>query len=96
MPAYLVAQVRIRDPEVYKLYVARSPAIISKHGGRILARGGATEILEGDSLERRVVIVEFPSMDAARMFYYSREYQQAKQMRTPIADAQFVIVEGVV
>ena len=94
MPAYLIAQVQIHDSEIYQRYIARSPAIIAKHGGRFLARGGATEILEGDAHERRVVIIEFPSMEAARAFYNSPEYQQAKKIRTPVADAQFVIVQG--
>jgi uncharacterized protein (DUF1330 family) len=94
MPAYLIAQVRIHDPAIYKLYTDRSPAIIAKHGGRVLARGGATEILEGDAHERRVVVIEFPSMEAARAFYCSPEYQQAKQIRAPISDAQFVLVQG--
>lgn len=94
MPAYLIAQVRIHDSEIYKQYTARSPAIIAKHGGQILARGGATEILEGDTYERRVVIIGFPSMQAARAFYYSPEYQQAKEIRAPISDGQFVLVQG--
>lgn len=95
MPAYLIAQVAIRDPETYRAYTARSPAIIAKHGGRILARGGATEVLEGGADNRRVVIVEFPSMEAARAFYNSAEYQQAKEIRAPASEAQFLIVQGV-
>lgn len=95
MPAYLIVQVQIRDTEIYKQYTARSPAIIAQHGGRLLARGGATEVLEGDGHPDRVVIIEFPSMEAARGFYNSPEYQQAKEIRTPISEAQFVVVQGV-
>ena len=95
MPAYLIAQVQIHDSEIYQQYTACSPSIIAEHGGRILARGGASEILEGDTLERRVVIIEFTSMEAARAFYYSPEYQQAKKIRAPVSDAQFVIVKGI-
>jgi uncharacterized protein (DUF1330 family) len=95
MVAYLIAQVRVDDQESYKQYAARSPAIIAKYGGRVLARGGAVEILEGTSSRGRVVIIEFPSMDAARSFYDSPEYQEAKQLRLSISDAQFLIVEGV-
>jgi uncharacterized protein (DUF1330 family) len=94
VPAYVIAQVQIRDLEIYEQYTARSPTIIAKHGGRILARGGATDILEGDTRQCRVVIIEFPSMEAARAFSYSPEYQQAKEIRTPISDAQFVVVQG--
>lgn len=95
MAAYLIAQVHIRDAQTYRRYAARAGEIIAKYGGRFLARGGATEILEGDCLERRVVIIEFPSMEAARTFYHSEEYQQAKQIRTPVSDAQSTIVQGV-
>jgi uncharacterized protein (DUF1330 family) len=95
MAAYLIAQVTIHDAEVYRGYTARSPAIIAKYGGRILARGGTTEVLEGSADNRRVVIVEFPSMEAARAFYNSAEYQQAKAIRAPASNAQFVIVQGI-
>jgi uncharacterized protein (DUF1330 family) len=95
MAAYLIAQVTIHEPEVYRGYTARSPEIIAKHGGRILARGGATEVLEGSPDNRRLVIVEFPSMEAARAFYNSAEYQQAKAIRAPASNAQFVIVQGI-
>ena len=94
MRAYLIAQVKIHDPQIYKQYIERTPAIIAQYGGRFLARGGASEILEGSAPNRRVIIVEFPSMDAARDFYNSPAYQQAKALRTPISEAEFVLVEG--
>jgi uncharacterized protein (DUF1330 family) len=94
MAAYLIAEVRIHDPDIYRLYTARSPAIIAKFGGRILARGGEMEILEGDSDKTRIVIVEFPTMDAARQFYHSPEYQQARAIRAPASEALFVVVQG--
>jgi uncharacterized protein (DUF1330 family) len=95
VPAYLVVQVQIRDAEIYKQYAARSPAIIAKHGGRFLARGGETDVLEGDTPQRRVVIIEFPSRQAARDFYHSREYQEIKEIRTPVSDGLFLVVDGV-
>ncbi len=95
MPAYLIAQVKIHDPETYKRYTERSPAIIAEFGGRILARGGPSEVLEGHAPPRRVVLVEFPSMEAARAFYHSPAYQEAKSIRAPASEAEFVIVEGV-
>jgi uncharacterized protein (DUF1330 family) len=95
MPAYLIAQVQIRDPSAYRLYSAKTPAIIAQYGGRILVRGGQTEALEGDSRDQRVVVIEFASMDAARAFYHSKEYQEAKLLRTPVSDAQFLLVQGV-
>ena len=95
MTAYLIARVQIRDPETYSQYAARTPAIIAKHGGRFLVRGGLTETLEGDTTEGRLVVVEFPSLDAARAFYHSPEYQEARDIRVPVSDAHFAIVAGV-
>lgn len=95
MSAYLLAQIEVRDRETYRQYTARTPAIIAKHGGRFLVRGGETEILEGEGAGRRIVVLEFPSMEAARAFYYSPEYQQAKEIRTSCADGQFLIVQGI-
>lgn len=96
MPAYLVARVWVQDPQSYQHYSARSPGIIAKYGGRVLARGGTMEVLEGNDSECRVIIVEFPSLEAARGFYHSREYQEIREIRVPVAEAQFLIVEGAV
>ena len=95
MAAYLVAQVRTYDPGAYGAYAEGVPAIIAKHGGRILARGGQMEILEGDTVGRRVVIIEFPSFSAAQGFYHSPEYQQIKRIRTQASVAQILLVQGV-
>ncbi len=94
MPAYLVARIRVTDPEKYRDYMALSPAAIEKHGGRFLARGGKVVTLEGAPEERRVVIVAFPSLEAARTFYDSPEYREARAARAEAADAQFFVVEG--
>ncbi len=94
MPAYLVARIRVTDPEKYRGYMALSPAAIKKHGGRFLARGGEVVTLEGEPEERRVVIVEFPSLEAARTFYDSPEYREARAAREGAAEAQFFVVEG--
>ncbi len=95
MPAYLVARIRVTNPEKYRGYMALSPAAIEKHGGRFLARGGETVTLEGEPEERRVVIVEFPSLEAARTFYDSPEYREARAAREGAAEAQFFVVEGI-
>jgi uncharacterized protein (DUF1330 family) len=94
MPAYLIARIRVTDPEKYRGYMALSPAAIERHGGRFLARGGEVATLEGEPEERRVVIVEFPSLEAARTFYDSPEYRKARAAREGAAEAQFFVVEG--
>jgi uncharacterized protein (DUF1330 family) len=94
MSAYLLAQIEVHDWDTYKQYTARTPAIIARHGGRFLVRGGETEILEGEGAGRRIVVLEFPSMEAARAFYQSPEYQEAKRIRASCSDGQFLIVQG--
>ena len=94
MPAYLIARVNVTDPAKYENYKALAPAAIARHGGKYLARGGATETMEGESETRRLVILEFPDMAAACTFYNSPEYAAAKAERAGAADGQFVIVEG--
>ncbi|WP_416897351.1 MAG: DUF1330 domain-containing protein [Minwuia sp.] len=94
MVAYVIARVNVTDPDKYENYKALAPAAISKHGGKYLARGGAVELLEGPEESRRVVVLEFADMDAARSFYNSPEYQAAKKEREGAADGQFIILEG--
>src|SRR5258705_8888324 len=74
MPAaYVIAEIEITNPEGYKEYTTLVPATIQEHGGRFLARGGKTEVLEGEWPERRRVIIEFPSWEAARKWWGSPE-----------------------
>jgi len=94
MFAYLLARVRITDPETYKAYIARSPAVIKSFGGEFLVRGGHHETLEGADFDARLVIVRFLGIDHARAFYHSPEYQELIKLRAPAAIGEIVIVEG--
>lgn len=91
---YWIARVDIRDAEGYKQYVAAAAPAFARFGARFLARGGAFEALEGTARARNVVI-EFPSLAAARDCYHSPEYSIASAIRQKFADAELVIVEGV-
>jgi uncharacterized protein (DUF1330 family) len=91
---YWIAHVDVRDPERYKDYVATARPAFERYGAKFLARGGAYESMEGTARGRNVVI-EFPSLQAARDCYNSTEYQAAKAIRLTVADADMVIVEGV-
>lgn len=93
MKAYWVAHVTVTDRDAYAAYQALAPAAFAAHGARFLARGGAAEVLEGPALDRHVVI-EFPSLDAARACYHSPEYQEARRHRDGAAVAHVTIVEG--
>ena len=91
---YYIARVSVVDPEGYKAYAAAAIEAIRKYGGRPLARGGRSEILEGEGRNRNVVL-EFDSLEQARTFYHSPEYQAAIKHRLGLAVADIVIVEGV-
>ncbi|MGD0723240.1 MAG: DUF1330 domain-containing protein [Roseiarcus sp.] len=91
---YTIVRVDVTDPEAYANYAKLATEAIKNHGGRPLVRGGRFEAVEGQARARNVV-VEFDSFDAARAFYYSQEYQQAKAMREGAAVVEFVLVEGV-
>ena len=94
MPAYLIARVHVTDPERYKGYTALTPAAIAKHGGRFVVRGGEVTTLEGPAERDRVVVIEFPSLEAARTFWSSPEYGKAKAKRAGAATGQFILVDG--
>lgn len=95
MPAYWVARSRINDPVAYKRYTDLVPAIFDKFGGKVLARGGKFEILEGPDTFHRFVVVEFPSLEAAHACHRSPEYQAAAAHRAGGAgQVETIIVEG--
>jgi uncharacterized protein (DUF1330 family) len=95
MSVYLVCLVRVDDAETYKRYTARTPALIHKHGGRFLVRGGAVETVEGPAFDDRLVVLEFPSAEAVKTFYASPEYQEVMKFRTASSEATFLLAEGV-
>jgi uncharacterized protein (DUF1330 family) len=95
MTAYWVARSKINDPVEYKKYTDRVPAIISRYGGRVLARGGRFQILEGPQKFHRFVVIEFPSLEQAVACHDSPEYQEASAFRKSGAgEVELVIVEG--
>ncbi len=95
MKAYLIATVRVDDPETYREYTKRTPALIAAAGGRFLVRGGPVETLEGQDFNDRLVVLEFPSMAAARTFYASDAYREAMGYRVQSSEARFLLAEGV-
>ena len=94
MSAYLIYRAHVHDADAYRAYMARTPDAIAAFGGRFLARGGETVTLEGAPETARVIIVEFPSLDAARAFYDSAIYREAMPFRRHCADVQMVVVDG--
>ena len=94
MPAYLIADIEITDPVGYEEYKKRVPAVIAAHGGRYLARGGASEVLEGTWRPKRSAIIEFPNLASMRAFWESPEYQPLRKIRERSAKSNLVVIEG--
>lgn len=94
MAAYVIANVEVTDPAAYEEYRKLVPATIEKYRGKYLARGGATEVKEGDWTPARFVILEFPSMDQARRWYDSPEYAPALAIRKRASKSRLIFAEG--
>ena len=94
MSAYVLVDVDVNDPERYETYKPLAHAAITRYGGRYLARGGETAILEGDWTPERVVLLKFASVDAARSWFDSPEYRAARDAREGAARMNMVAVAG--
>ena len=94
MPAYLIANVEIKDAEMIRLYLEGTPDILKKYTGRFLVRGGEQWIAEGDWKPSRLVVVEFDSLDKAKEFWNSEEYAPLKAFRQSSAYTEMVFVDG--
>ena len=95
MPAYVIVETDVHDPEQYERYKAASPGAVASGGGRFVARGGELAVLEGDWHPSRIVILEFPDLEAAKRWYASPEYEEAKALRAGAANLRMVAVQGV-
>ena len=94
MAAYVLAEIEVTNADGYKEYTTTVPATIFQYGGRFLVRGGAAEVLEGDWPKRRRVIIEFDSMEAAKRWWDSPEYQKPKAMRRANSNGRLLLLEG--
>ena len=90
---YWIANVDVRNADGYKNYVAMLPDIMRKYGGRYVTRGGKTEAVEGKA-RSRIVVLEFPSYEAAMTCYRSPEYAKAISVRQASAECDLVVIEG--
>lgn len=94
MPAYVIAELEVTDPAAFEEYRKGVPATIAAYGGRYIARGGALDALEGGWNPKRMVVLEFPSMDRARAWYSSDEYRPLMQLRQRAAKTRAILLEG--
>jgi uncharacterized protein (DUF1330 family) len=95
MPAYVIVETDVSDPDRYEQYKTAASAVVTAHGGRYLARGGDLDVLEGDWRPSRLVVLEFADLAAARRWYDSEQYRQARELRAGAARLRLVAVQGV-
>jgi uncharacterized protein (DUF1330 family) len=93
--AYIIANVTVTDPQQYEEYKKWSSAAMQAHGAEVCVRGGKVEVIEGDWQPDRLVLLKFPSVEAARSFDASPEYGKARAARQGAAIMRMVLVEGV-
>ena len=93
--AYVLANVTVTNPEQYEQYKKLSTIAMQAHGAEVCIRGGNVQVLEGDWSPGRIVLLKFPSMEKARAFYDSPEYQAAKNAREGAAVMRMLAIEGV-
>jgi uncharacterized protein (DUF1330 family) len=95
MSAFVITKIKVTNWDRYREYTQASPAAVAKYGGKFIVRGGEILTLEGPEETSRIVVLEFPSLEKAKAFYYSDEYQSAKKLREGAATVFSVAVAGV-
>jgi uncharacterized protein (DUF1330 family) len=95
MSAYLIVEIEVQDPVGYEEYKKQAAATVHAHGGKYIVRGGKTEVLEGDGQPKRIVVLEFESMDRAKEWLHCEEYREPRKMRHRTAKTNMILVEGV-
>jgi uncharacterized protein (DUF1330 family) len=94
MPAYIFAQIDVTNAEGYTEYTKRVGDVIQQFGGKVLARSTTAAVLEGKPRTGRVVVLQFPSVDQAKTFWNSPEYQSVKKFSDGNAHRDITLVEG--
>jgi uncharacterized protein (DUF1330 family) len=94
MKGYLVAQVEIEDRDGFGAYAGKAAEVVKQYEGRFLVSTGKVETREGDRGRHRLVVLEFPSLEAARVFYDSAEYQEILPLRLRSSRGELFIAEG--
>jgi uncharacterized protein (DUF1330 family) len=94
MPAYVIVETDVTDPEQYERYKAAALDAVTAADGRYLVRGGELAVLEGDWEPVRLVVLEFQDLAAAKRWYASERYQAARRLRQGAARLRMVAVQG--
>ena len=94
MAAYVIGEIEVTDQATYDEYRKQVAATVEKHGGRFVVRGGKVEPLEGGWSPKRLVVLEFPSMQKALAWYRSAEYAPLIKLRQQASRGKLVAVDG--
>ena len=94
MPAYMIVEIEVTDPVGYEEYKKLASDSIRARGGKYIVRGGKTEVMEGDWQPKRLVVLEFESMERAKEWLNSEEYREARPIRHRTARTNMVLVDG--
>ena len=92
---YVIAQLKIINPENYKEYIEKVTDVIKKFGGEYLARGGEHQVFEGEDNFPRIIILKFPSYEKALEWYNSEEYKPIKDIRLKNSVGSNIIIRGI-
>jgi uncharacterized protein (DUF1330 family) len=95
MAAYVIVEIEVTDPVGYEDYKKQAAATVHQYGGKYIVRGGATETLEGDWKPKRIVILEFPTMQRAKEWLHCEEYREPRKLRHRTAKTNMLVIEGV-
>jgi len=95
MSAYVIVEIDVLDPAGYEEYKKLAGATVEKYGGKYIVRGGRTEVLEGNWRPKRIVVLQFESMQRAREWLNCEEYRDPRKMRHRTAETKMILVEGV-
>jgi uncharacterized protein (DUF1330 family) len=95
MPAYVVTKIEIHDPEAFQAYIEASTATIRKFGGHHIARGAEADVLEGEGNSFRNGIIQFATVEDARAWHDSPDYQEVKKLRETCSTAHFYALAGI-
>ena len=95
MSAYIIVEIDVQDPVGYEEYKKLAGPTVEARGGKYIVRGGKTEVLEGEWQPKRIVLLEFSSMDKAKEWLNCEEYREPRKMRHATAKTNMILVEGV-
>lgn len=94
MSAYMIVELDVHDPEGFNDHRARVPALIKKHGGEYIVRGGESEVIEGSWKPKGLVVFRFPDRKAIHAFFDDPDYAELKALRLRTSTGSIVAVDG--